>query len=182
MKCQWVCSTCQNGVSSTSVQELIQQEDGGTEMNVINLYPTVRYQIFDGFGGALTEAAAYTWAQMPEEKQDEILESYFGPSGIGYRFARMAIDSCDFSLGHYAAVEDSADTELKSFSLKRDEQYILPFLRAAEKKLGQKIPILFSPWSPPGFMKTNGERDHGGKLKPECRELWAEYLCRNLNE
>ncbi|HCM14289.1 MAG TPA: glucosylceramidase, partial [Lachnospiraceae bacterium] len=32
------------------------------------------------------------------------------------------------------------------------------------------------------FMKTNEERAHGGKLKPEYREFWAEYICRYIEE
>lgn len=38
------------------------------------------------------------------------------------------------------------------------------------------------PWSPPVYMKTNGERNNGGKLKPEYRKRWAEYICRYIEE
>lgn len=38
------------------------------------------------------------------------------------------------------------------------------------------------PWSPPAYMKTNGERNNGGKLKPEYRKRWAEYICRYIEE
>ena len=31
-------------------------------------------------------------------------------------------------------------------------------------------------------MKTNGERNNGGKLKPEYRKRWAEYICRYIEE
>ena len=37
---------------------------GETESRVINLYPEVTGQVFDGFGGAITEAAASVYAQM----------------------------------------------------------------------------------------------------------------------
>lgn len=36
---------------------------------------------------------------------------------------------------------------------------------------------MISPWSPPAFMKTNGERVHGGSLKEEYRGWWAQYIC-----
>ena len=32
------------------------------------------------------------------------------------------------------------------------------------------------------FNKTTGERNHGGKLKPEYRKRWAEYICRYIEE
>jgi hypothetical protein len=31
-------------------------------------------------------------------------------------------------------------------------------------------------------MKTNGEMNHGGQLKPECRDVWARYYCRYIRE
>lgn len=43
------------------------------------------------------------------------------------------------------------------------EKYILPLSDAAEAAYGKKLDIMLSPWSPPVYMKTNGERDHGGK-------------------
>lgn len=37
-----------------------------------------------------------------------------------------------------------------------------------------------APWSPPAFMKTNGEMNHGGKLKREYYEAWAAYFVKFL--
>lgn len=157
-------------------------EDTGIEMQSINIYPTVEYQTFHGFGGALTEASGYTFSKMTKEKQDDILESYFGEGGIHYNLARTHIDSCDFSLGCYEAMSDPDDNEMKSFTLERDELYIIPLLKGAEVKLGKPLSIMLSPWSPPAFMKTNGSKKGGGKLKEEYREFWAEYICRYIKE
>jgi glucosylceramidase len=92
----------------------------GRENQLINVYDDVQYQVIEGFGGALTEAAAVTIARMSEEKQREIIEAYFDPErGIGYTLCRTHMQSCDFSLGNYAYVEDE-DPELRSFNLNRD--------------------------------------------------------------
>ena len=40
------------------------------------------------------------------------------------------------------------------------------------------IEMFASPWSPPAYMKTNGEMNHGGKLKEEYFDLWAEYYVK----
>ncbi|MFW5749289.1 MAG: glucosylceramidase, partial [Halanaerobium sp.] len=57
-------------------------------------------QKITGFGGAFTEAGAYTLAQVPAELRDEVLEAYFHPEkGIAYSLCRTHINSCDFSLG-----------------------------------------------------------------------------------
>ena len=84
------------------------------------------------------------------------------------------MDSCDFSTEMYEAMSDPSDRELKTFSFSRTEKYILPMLADAENAAGKKLKLMLSPWSPPAFMKTNGERKHGGSLKPEYRE--ALYL------
>jgi len=46
-------------------------------------------------------------------------------------------------------------------------------IRAAQRVAGRPIRLFASPWSPPAWMKTNGEMNHGGSLRPECREAWA---------
>lgn len=44
-------------------------DDGGREEQLINLYPQVIYQQMDGFGGAITDSAAYIYSLMnPEQK------------------------------------------------------------------------------------------------------------------
>ncbi|MBQ5769747.1 MAG: glucosylceramidase [Clostridia bacterium] len=149
------------------------------EFYVVNLYGDEKGRVFEGLGGAATESAAHVFYQMPEDKQEQLLDLYFG-SGADYRYLRVSIDSCDFSVAHYEAMSNPDDKELASFSLAHDEMEIIPFIKRAEEKAGRKLPILLSPWSPPAFMKTTGQRNRGGKLLPEYRDMWAEYICRYI--
>jgi glucosylceramidase len=151
----------------------------GVENRLVNIYPEVAYQTIDGFGGALTEAACHTLSKLPEDKRREVLAGYYGREGIGYRYIRTHIDSCDFSLGPYAAVEEG-DTALNSFSIAHDEALMIPAIKQAQSLSGEPLGVLLSPWSPPAFMKTNGERNGGGSLKKEYYPLWAEYICRYI--
>ena len=70
------------------------------EFHVVNLYGQEKGRVFEGLGGAATEAAAHVFFSMPAEKQEELLDFYFG-GGADYRFLRVSLDSCDFSIGHY---------------------------------------------------------------------------------
>ena len=92
-------------------------DDDTQEVQLLNLYPDIRYQTIDGFGGAITEAAGSVLRQMPEETAEKILRGYFGPEGLRYSFVRTHLDSCDFTLGNYSAVTDPQDKEFKTFSL-----------------------------------------------------------------
>lgn len=150
------------------------------EMHAVVVYDGLRGRALEGLGGAATEAAAHTYFQMPQEQREAFLSLYFGDEGADYRFLRVSLDSCDFSIAHYEAMSDPTDEALVSFSLRHDEQEIIPFIKAAQKRAGRVLPLLLSPWSPPAFMKTNGERNHGGKLLPQFAPMWAEYICRYI--
>lgn len=138
-----------------------------------------RFQTIEGFGGAFTEAAATVWQGLGPAARDELLHDYFDPQGgHGYTLCRVHMNSCDFALGNYAHVETPDDFALASFSIERDRRALLPFVQAALRTAGRPIKLLVSPWSPPAWMKTNGEMNHGGRLRPECRAAWAQCFVR----
>ena len=144
---------------------------------------TRAFQSIEGFGAAFTEAAAVTWQKLGAPQRDALQRDYFDPHhGHGYTLCRVHMNSCDFSLGNYAHVEAPGDTELESFSIERDRQALLPFIKAAQSVAVQPIKLLASPWSPPGWMKTDGQMNHGGKLRPEHRAAWARCYVRFIEE
>ena len=140
--------------------------------------PSKTHQTFLGIGGALTDASAETFAKIPSDKQQEILTAYFdAEKGIGYTLGRTNIHSCDFSSGSYTYVTEG-DKALKSFNVDHDKQFRIPFIKKVIAAAGGKLTIFASPWSPPAFMKTNNDMLHGGKLKPEFYQAWANYFAR----
>lgn len=158
---------------------LVEDLDG---INVVTVNTKEKYQTILGFGGALTESSAYTLSKLDKDARKDILNKYYDETlGLGYSFARVHINSCDFSLNNYSYVKDG-DTELKSFSLDRDEEYVLPLVRDVKEITKDNLSVLASPWSPPDFMKTNGEMNNGGKLKEEYRQLWAEYYVEYIKK
>jgi glucosylceramidase len=156
-------------------------DNANAEMNLIKVYPQEVKQTILGFGGAFTEAAAQTMATMSEEKREQLLQAYFGSEGNQYNFCRTHIQSCDFSLGNYAYVEDPSDKELKTFTIERDKKYIIPMIQQA-LALNSEIQLLASPWSPPAFMKSNQEMNHGGVLKKEYYQMWADMMVKYVEE
>jgi len=148
-------------------------------------YPTIlididkTFQTIEGFGGAFTDASAITFAKLSKEKQEEFLKACFDPKeGNGYTFCRTTIHSCDYSSEMYTYAEVENDRELKHFSIEHDRKYRLPFIKRALKMANGNIRIYASPWSPPAWMKTNKNMLHGGKLKPEYFQTWADYFVK----
>ena len=151
------------------------------ESPTIKLYKNETRQEILGFGGAFTEASASVYNKLDTEKKGEIIKAYFGEQGNGYSMARTHINSCDFSLGNYSYCDTPGDTELNYFSISRDKELLIPFVQDAMDHANTPIHILASPWSPPAWMKTNGQMNHGGKIKDEYRTTWASYFCKYIN-
>lgn len=151
-------------------------------MEAVNVYPEIKKQEIHGFGGAFTESAAYCYSKLTGEKKAEFLNAYFTEEGLNYNLGRTHINSCDFSLGNYAADEDEKDENFEKFSMEREEKYIFPLINDACKIKDGGLHFLLSPWSPPAYMKTNGQMNHGGKLKVEYYGRWAKYMVRFVKE
>lgn len=147
-----------------------------TELSVF-VNPQKTFQEFLGIGGAITDASSEVFSTLNQEKQNELLLSYFGKDGIGYNLIRTSIHSSDFGLGPHTYIEEG-DTELKTFSIEKDKEKRLPFIKRAIDLIGNDLVFYASPWSPPAFMKTNNNMLRGGKLLPEYRQAWANYYVK----
>jgi glucosylceramidase len=148
-------------------------------------YPTIMidvdktFQTIEGFGGAFTDASAEVFAKMSPEEQERFLKACFDPDeGNGYTLCRTTIHSCDYSSDMYTYAEVEGDKELEHFSIEHDRAFRIPFIKRALETAKGKIKIYASPWSPPAWMKTNNDMLHGGKLKPEYFQTWADYFVK----
>jgi glucosylceramidase len=147
----------------------------------ITVDPDKTFQEIVGFGGAFTEAAAFTLSRISPDKRAEAIQAYFHPQkGIGYTLCRTHINSCDFSLENYSYDDVDGDFDLRHFDISRDRRWLMPLIKDAMLVPGACFRILASPWSPPAWMKTNGQMNHGGRLKPQCRRAWAMYFAKYI--
>ena len=154
----------------------------GQEGHILNVYDQVQYQEILGFGGDFTESSTHNYQKVSEEQRQKVLELYFDKEkGIGYNFCRATINSCDFSEDFYSYDDTPEDFALKDFTIAHDRESVLPMIRAAQDK-AEDLLIFSSPWSPPAWMKTNGTMNQGGSLRKDCKEVWARYTARYLQE
>jgi len=172
--------------NNNRIQELKTQErikpDKRHLACTIRIDPSNTFQCIDGFGGALTESSGYVLSLIAAEKRKEVVDAYFSAEkGNRYTMARTHVNSCDFSLENWACVE-KADESLNSFSMERTDKYITPLVQQARDSMGGGLKLMVTPWSPPGWMKDNGEMNHGGKLLKKYYPLWAAYIVRFIDE
>ena len=168
---------------------------------LITVDETRRFQEIDGFGASLTDAAAWLFAKKLSPRQnDAVLKTLFGrKDGIALTMLRQPIGSSDLAVTFYSyddLCEQTAkacttpagvtDPNLDHFSLKHDEEYILPELKKA-LAINPGIHIMLTPWSPPGWMKSTGsmlgsnpETKTPSSLKPESFPAFASYLVKTI--
>ena len=174
-----VIQTSRSGDRLTEVVTAELDELTATDAEVLELRPTERYQTLVGFGGSFTESTAHVLSRLSAARRDSVIDAYFAADGAAYSLTRTHINSCDFSLDHYAYVDDG-DTSLASFSVNHDLTALIPLIQDAARAPGADFKIIASPWTAPPWMKDN-DSWYGGSLRPDLADLWARYLVKYLD-
>ncbi|MCE5327153.1 MAG: hypothetical protein LLG01_12150 [Planctomycetaceae bacterium] len=135
------------------------------------------FQTMTGLGGAFSEIGYQALATLPATKQDEIMQQLFGREGARFTFCRVPIGANDFATDAYSLNDTPGDYEMKHFNLDRDRKSLIPFIQAA-LKINPDLRLHASAWSPPGWLKVNGQMVGGGKLieEPRVYAAYAKYL------
>jgi glucosylceramidase len=141
------------------------------------------YQTIDGFGYTLTGGSAMLIGRMGATARKELLTDLFSTEGkgIGVSYLRVSIGASDldervFSYDDLPAGE--TDPKLIKFSLAPDREYLIPVLKQI-LTINPSLKILGSPWSPPPWMKTNGN-SKGGSLKLDYYDTYAQYFVKYI--
>lgn len=147
----------------------------------IDINPNEKFQTITGFGGAFTESSAYLLSRLSSSNRKKIMEAYFSEDGANYSLTRTHINSCDFSLKHYAYAMVDGDKNLENFSIAADkENNLIPMILEAKAISKEGFNIIASPWTAPPWMKDN-KNWVGGKLLPEYNDTWALYFSKYID-
>ncbi|HET9503174.1 MAG TPA: glycoside hydrolase family 30 beta sandwich domain-containing protein [Hymenobacter sp.] len=141
------------------------------------------FQTMDGFGYCLTGGSAELLHAMSAPARARLLRELFGTAGngIGVSYLRLSIGASDLDATVFSYDDRPAgetDPQLTHFSLAPDEPHLIPVLKEI-LAINPKIKLMGSPWSPPTWMKTNGE-SKGGSLRPEFYGAYAQYFVKYL--
>jgi len=138
------------------------------------------FQTIDGFGYTLTGGSVQVINQLNATKKQELLNDLFSSSGIGVNYLRISIGASDLN-GEVFSYDDmptgQTDPTLSQFSLTKD-QAVIQMLKDI-LVINPNIKILATPWSPPVWMKDNGN-SMGGSLKSEFYGAYAQYFVKYI--
>ncbi|CAD6890327.1 unnamed protein product [Tilletia caries] len=154
-------------------------------------------QQIDGFGAALTDSAAYTLFELKRSNAsvyNATLKTLFNMR-TGTPILRVPLGSSDFSMQEYVFAPNAPPGDLLSqalassknindallsagFSLGPANDYLIPILRDIVA-IRPQLKVIFSPWSPPAWMKTSGSLS-GGSIIPGFVPLVAQYYVMSI--
>jgi glucosylceramidase len=142
------------------------------------------YQTITGFGGAFNERGWKVLSRLTAPLRTAALNLLFDATrGANFQYGRIPIGASDYAIARYTEDEVSgADYEMAQFSINQDEQYLIPYVKAA-LAINPKIHLWGSAWTPPTWMKTGPFFDSspfdGGSMKGDAMTLqaYARYLA-----
>ena len=107
-------------------------------------------QTWEGFGGSFNEMG---WNYLTtKELQDEAMGLCFGKEGCRFAWGRIPIGASDYAIDRYTEDETAGDFTMEKFSIERDKQKLIPYIKAAQA-VKPDIKFWASPWTPPTWMK-----------------------------
>ncbi len=155
----------------------------GSVADHIEIDETRSFQTMLGLGSSLEPTTCSNFWRMATADREALMERVVSPDqGIGMNLLRLCIGTPDFTGDPWYSYCDlpagETDPDLKRFSIERDRAYILPVIQLARRK-NPNVLFFASPWSPPGWMKSNGTMI-GGYLLPQWYSVYAGYFVRFL--
>jgi glucosylceramidase len=140
-------------------------------------------QTVDGFGYTLTGGSAYLLNKLSAAQRSLLLHELFGSSDNSIRisYLRISIGASDLSPEVFSYDDMPAgqtDPTLANFSLSKDTVDLIPVLKEI-LAINPNIRIMASPWSPPVWMKDNGN-SIGGSLQSQYYGVYAQYFVKYI--
>ncbi len=159
-------------------------EEYGTGSSVrIELDASKELQEVAGFGGAYNEIGWEAVSCLSEEARKEVFNALFGEEGCNFTLCRTPIGASDFALDAYSLNDTKGDLAMEHFDISRDQKRLIPYILESFKT-NPEVKVWGCPWSPPYWMKTNGDMCNGGELldSPEILNAYAIYFRKYIEE
>jgi len=152
-----------------------------TATATVTVSDATSYQTWEGFGGAFNELG---WSYLTTKAmQDQAIQLLFGNDGCRFTWGRIPMGASDYATDRYTLNESAGDTAMTNFSITRDQQRLIPFIRAAQA-VKPDLRFWASPWTPPTWMKSSPYQTpgnpvnafDGGSMKSDDATMKAHAL------
>ncbi|MDQ8737037.1 glycosyl hydrolase [Paenibacillus sp. LHD-38] len=166
--------------SSTETMPWLEKPILESEIENANLTITdEQFQLLEGFGGCFNELGYAALQQLSEDDRSRVMHALFHPDGEhGFSICRLPIGASDYALEWYSLNETDGDLAMEHFSIDRDREYLIPYIKEALKQ-NPDLKLFASPWSPPTWMKFPKSYNYGTlRWEKDILEAYALYFVR----
>lgn len=159
------------------------QSGSSMAIKTMKLNPADQYQEIDGFGSAITGAAAENLLKLSQAERTKFLKQTFSTGeGYGFSYIRVPIGCSDFSRTEYTLNDKEG---LENFALTKEEtDYLIPVIKEI-LAINPNLKVIGSPWTAPRWMKVNNLKDlqpwnswTGGQLNPKYYVDYGKYFVK----
>lgn len=150
-KTEWVSTTQE---APWKVEKKVMVKESSLSPVKINILSESPLQRMNGFGGCFNELGWEALKLLPPAEQEKIYRELFSPEGANFYYNRFPIGASDYSAGFYSFNETADDFGMINFSIARDRNCLIPYIRKAQS-YNPGMRFFASPWCPPSWMKTN---------------------------
>ena len=180
-KTVWMMVTTPSRYYDLTVSKISAQSGASAAANILKMNPADQYQGIDGFGSAITGAAAENILKMPKSDRTKFLtETFSMTDGYGFSYIRVPIGCSDFSRTEYTLNDKEG---IENFALTKEEtDYLIPVIKEI-LAINPNLKVLGSPWTAPRWMKVNNLQDlrpynswTGGHLNPKYYGEYGQYF------
>ncbi|MCM1312664.1 MAG: hypothetical protein NC252_07160 [Roseburia sp.] len=180
---KWIQSTEENYVQS---QKNLKLQNTAAQEPALSISGKEEGHVFRAWGTTFNEQNWRALQMLTREEQDEILSRMFSKNGeLQFSRGRIGMNANDYALEWWSCDEVDGDFALEHFNIERDRQYIIPYIRAAQKYCPE-MTFWTSPWCPPSWMKANHhyavQSSKYNDLDPRCDALLYGDNDRSRNE
>lgn len=137
----------------------------------------VRHQLWEGFGGTFNEAGWDALSVVKSEIPTALRLLFDADDGANFVYGRVPIGASDYAMSWYTLDETAGDYAMEHFSIARDREKLIPFIKAA-LEVQPDLHLWGSPWGCPVWMKSGMNfRDD-----PKTLEAYALYFAKFIEE
>jgi glucosylceramidase len=166
-KCEWYSTT----EKAPWIKEKKMSFSGKSAQTVIDINPDEERQTMMGFGGCFNEEGWAALQLLSKKEQSMIFRQLFSPDEADFHYNRFPIGASDYAKDFYSFDEVKGDFQMEHFSIQRDKECLIPYIKEAQK-YNPQMTFFASPWCPPSWMKTNENYASlsGGKFNQLSKE------------
>ena len=144
----------------------------------LNVDESTQYQRWDGFGGCFNELGWDALSVVSSEIPRAMKLLFDAKEGANFVYGRLPLGASDYSMSWYTLDDNAGDYTMDKFSIARDEQKLIPFIKAA-LEIKPDLHLWASPWVVPSWMM-----DSSSNMKTDAKTLGAHalYMARFVEE